>query len=54
MNSPEGDVSETNYQWKFKWASKTVEIFPDDVKFSIGVYRVLMVNRDEDEDEFTY
>ena len=29
-------------------------IFPDDPGFETGTYQVLLVNRDEDEDEFTH
>ena len=48
-------VSELNYTWKFKQGSgPLVEIYPDDTRYETGTYRVLLVNRDEDEDEFTY
>ena len=30
------------------------EVFPDDIKFKVGVYKALIVNSDEDEDEFTH
>ena len=30
------------------------EVFPDDHGFKVGEYKVLVVNRDEDEDEFTH
>lgn len=50
------NVSETSYQWKFKQGTSNndVEIFPDDTNFTIGTFRVLLINRDEDEDEFTH
>ena len=50
----ESSVSETNYKWKFKYGTEKVEIIPDDCKFEIGLYEVLLANRDEDEDEYTY
>lgn len=50
------EISETSYQWKFKQGTNAnaIEIFPDDENFRKGTFRVLLVNRDEDEDEFTY
>ena len=51
----EEGVSETNFTWKFKFGvSPPSEIFPDDELFKPGAYHVLLVNRDEDEDEFTH
>lgn len=47
-------LSQDNFTWSFKFGVQSgVEIFPGDERLQKGTYRVLMVNRDEDEDEFT-
>ena len=47
-------VSDSDYHWKFLWQAGQSDIHPDDPRFSLGRYSVLLVNHDEDEDEFTH